>query len=759
MNLTNIQNTPVTQLAPMARQVGVTPDAVHPSVAAKIKEKALARESMQPLRDRELRQDQAISRAGIKALLKKTPEEMSSRRMASFLSIFPGKLGRTEWSGSSHLQDIKKLADTYRKLPDHASQERLEVLQELSTALDNYGSQSAKARLGERIAGLKEFVRGEMIKLKSQMQEPGLSDLGPEIYGQKGILAEDYQAFATAAKAGNLEVLDAVVGDMTNRIVVELRDQGVDGEKFAGSAGIRLRAQLCQQIIKADPELGGLMKMPNPNEVKNRVNQALDRLYAGVVNGLNPGHGSQGTGSTLQIGTLRLVPHGTEGMKDRPIASGGAFLGRGGFGNVYLYDGSDGSKVVVKVPKEAGETETSLDERVTIEERAQLSHREAEMHALVQGEDGHENLIALKGVVHNGKNTTLCIEHCPNGGVDDLGVKLQDLDSLQGLTPDQQGKVRQLTVGLVIRDMARGLAHIHEKGVAHLDFKGGNAFIGGDGVAKVGDLGTGVRQQDGLYELPMNHQYVDNPSYLPPEMLEAMALPPKVSLSLCGARKIQALDLDAVETAYEKFSDPAPVEEFRRIKDTLLTIQTQIRNGEGDERTLAAEWERTTKRLDDLTRELAAIPGSSTGRVLDVNKVDVWGLGLTLCELAYPGGPGKSGSPFDEGALGQTAKTGDNIAQYGKDGDKTFTEYRLERWEKTHPGVLPPTDERLDALLDKMMHRDPNQRITVAQALEDPYFQELVLDNPQVREFVQKLTSSGSSRVEIEESAKLVAHL
>ncbi|WP_038165586.1 protein kinase [Verrucomicrobium sp. BvORR106] len=759
MNLTNIQNTPITQLAPMARQVGVTSDAVHPSVAAKIKGKALAPEAMKPLRDLELRQDQTISRAGIKALLKKTPEEVSSRRMASFLSLFPGKLGRTEWSGSSHLQDIKKLADTYQRLPDHASQERLEVLQELSAALDNYGSQSAKARLGDRIAGLKEFVRGEMIKLKSQMQEPGLSDLGPGIYGPKGILAETYEAFALAAKVGDQEALNGVVGDMANRIVVELGRKGVDGGKFAGSAGIRLRAQLSQQIIKADPELGGLMKMPDPNEVKNQVNQALDRLYAGVVNGLNPGHGSQGTGSTLQIGTLRLEPHGGEGTKERSIGSGGAILGRGGFGVVYLYDGSDGSKMVVKVPKEAGETETSLDERVTIEERAQLSHHEAEMHALVQGEDGHENLIALKGVVHNGKNTTLCIEHCSNGGVDELGVKLQDLESLRELTPDQQGKVRQLTVGLVIRDMARGLARIHEKGVAHLDFKGGNAFIGSDGVVKVGDFGTGVRQQGGLYELPIDHQYVDNPSYLPPEMLEAMSLPPKLALHLCGFRSIPGLDLTAIEAAYEKFSDPAPVEEFRRIKDELLTIQTQLRNGEGDERALSRQWGEVTERLAALTKELAAIPGSSTGRVLDVNKVDVWGLGLTLCELAYSSGPGESGSPFDEGAQGQTAKAGANIAKYGKESTQTFTEYRLQRWEKAHPGVLPPTDERLDALLDKMMHRDPNQRITVAQALEDPYFQELALDNPQVREFVQKLSSSGSSRIELEESARQVALL
>ncbi|WP_075088828.1 hypothetical protein [Verrucomicrobium spinosum] len=166
---------------------------IHPSLAARIKGKALQMESLAPLRDRGIESDQVISRAGIKALLKKTPEEMASRRLSNFLSIFPGKMGRTEWTGSSHLQDIKRMADAYQNLPSHAPGEKMEVLQRLSDALDNYGSQPTKARLADRIAGLKEFVRGELLKLKAQMQEPGLQDLGSDVYGPQGTLSETYE--------------------------------------------------------------------------------------------------------------------------------------------------------------------------------------------------------------------------------------------------------------------------------------------------------------------------------------------------------------------------------------------------------------------------------------------------------------------------------------------------------------------------------------------------------------------------------------
>ncbi|MEZ0390368.1 MAG: protein kinase [Verrucomicrobium sp.] len=757
MNLNNnIQRTTGLQLAPLPEQGGPQTEVVHPSIAARVKGKALTLESMAPLRDRGIESDQIISRAGIKALLKKTPEEMSSRRLSNFLSIFPGKLGRSEWTGSSHLQDIKRLADAYQNLPAHAPQEKLEVLQRLSHALDSYGSESAKARLGDRIAGLKEFVRGEMLNLRAQMQEPGLHDLGADVYGPKGILAETYAPFLLAVEMGDQEALDGIVTDMTHRLVVDLRHREVDGEKFAGSSGTRLKEQLRDVILGTQPRSSEVMN--GSEHAWTMVDKALDRLYAGVVNGLNEGHGAMRTDGSLMVGESHYVPQGGVGAKDVPVAAGGASLGEGGYGSVYIYDGPDGSKVVVKEPLYEGEDEMVGDQRLgKLQEKARESHREAEMHSQAQGGAGHENLVRLEGTVHNGKNTTICLEYCPNGDVPGMGRKLWDREMLPGLSPDQQSRARQLAVGLMLRDMARGLDHIHKNGVGHMDFKGVNVFLGSDGLAKVGDLGTGVKMQDGLYHVPMTHQYVDSPSYVAPELLELAELPPTKSYmrALPDKEWILSHDLGRYEAAYEAFSDPAPLEEFRRVKDTLLGIQERARQEGSDKDELVAQWRQAVTGLETMVKGLKQVPGLTTGQVVDVNKADVWALGVTLCELAYPS-EGGGASPFEGSSSKRTAT---NIREYGQDGTKTFTQLRLERWEQEHPGVLPPTDDRLDALLDKMLDPDPQKRISSAELLQDPFFQDEALDDPQVREFIRKLTSPGSSRVEIEESAKLVAKL
>lgn len=722
-------------------------EVVHPSLAAKVKREALGKESMAPLRERGIEPDQTISREGIKALLKKTPEELSSRRLSNFLSIFPGKLGRTEWTGSSHLQDIKKLADKYQTLPSHALHEKMEVLERLTTALESYGSQTTKARLEDRITNLKDFVRGEMIGLQAKMAEPGLHDLGPELIGSGGLLDELREPFILAVETGRQDALDGIVEDMTHRLVVDLRAKGVDGKKFAGSDGATFKAQFCGAFLGLNPEKG--------TPEGDRVLLAMDRLYTGVVNGLNEGHGTVDFDGQLTFGQVDYTPQGGFGTMDRPVSEGGAFLGDGGYGKVFVFDGTDGGKVVVKEPRPMGDNPNPTAKELRT--LARDSHREAEMHSLAQGTEGHENLVRFEGSVYRGKNTTVCVEYCPNGDMDKMGKKLSHPEILRELPLEQQERVRDRSVGLMSRDMARGLSFIHRNGVGHLDFKGANVFIGGDGVAKVGDLGTGVRLQDGRYHIPLGHQFVDAPSYVSPELLELRETPPHQLLGITGFVKdwVLSVDLDQYEQAYAALSHPAPLQEFQRVKEALRELQGRAeRDGLGT-RELAAAWRELITPVDDLVKGLREVPGILTGQTLDANKADVWALGITMCELAYPGDDGQSGSPFE----GSRIETIDNIQEFARDGTKTFTQHRMERWERDHPGTIPPSNPRLDALLDKMLHPDPNQRITLEQVLEDPYLQDEVLDDPQVRDFVQKLTSSGSSKVEVVESAKRVSQL
>ena len=49
------------------------------------------------------------------------------------------------------------------------------------------------------------------------------------------------------------------------------------------------------------------------------------------------------------------------------------------------------------------------------------------------------------------------------------------------------------SIWTIVRDVANGLAYIHEAGVVHLDLKPQNIFIAENGCLKIGDLGNAVQ--------------------------------------------------------------------------------------------------------------------------------------------------------------------------------------------------------------------------------------------------------------------------
>ena len=50
------------------------------------------------------------------------------------------------------------------------------------------------------------------------------------------------------------------------------------------------------------------------------------------------------------------------------------------------------------------------------------------------------------------------------------------------------------TIWHIVRDVAAGLRHIHDKGVVHLDIKPANLLISAEGTVKIADFGMAAMQ-------------------------------------------------------------------------------------------------------------------------------------------------------------------------------------------------------------------------------------------------------------------------
>lgn len=73
-----------------------------------------------------------------------------------------------------------------------------------------------------------------------------------------------------------------------------------------------------------------------------------------------------------------------------------------------------------------------------------------------------------------------------------------------------------------MRDIARGLEHLHERGVMHRDIKPENILIGEDGILRLTDLGWAVTvsaPQMGPHNTGVRYTMCGTPEYLAPEMV------------------------------------------------------------------------------------------------------------------------------------------------------------------------------------------------------------------------------------------------
>ena len=168
-------------------------------------------------------------------------------------------------------------------------------------------------------------------------------------------------------------------------------------------------------------------------------------------------------------------------------------LGRGGMGTVYLANDTElGRQVALKIPQ--------LKHSATAAERFR---REARSMASVE----HANLCPIYDV----------------GQID--GVNFMSMAYVEGKTLDQvlvdSGPLGEIEAIELIRQVAEGLAAVHNAGIIHRDFKPSNIIVATDGTPILMDFGLARHAVDVDAELTREGEIVGSPAYLAPEQIES----------------------------------------------------------------------------------------------------------------------------------------------------------------------------------------------------------------------------------------------
>jgi len=141
--------------------------------------------------------------------------------------------------------------------------------------------------------------------------------------------------------------------------------------------------------------------------------------------------------------------------------------------------------------------------------------REAEAHAQFET---HKNVARVRG----------------SGEAD--GVPFLVVELVEGGTLEQRLRAGPLTVDESIRlalDVARGLAHLHARGVTHRDLKPANVLFDRGGTAKLVDFG--LARFDGATSLTESGMIIGTPAYMAPEQVRGEKITPATDLYALGA--------------------------------------------------------------------------------------------------------------------------------------------------------------------------------------------------------------------------------
>ncbi len=187
-------------------------------------------------------------------------------------------------------------------------------------------------------------------------------------------------------------------------------------------------------------------------------------------------------------------------------------LGRGAMGMVYLArDRRIGRRVALKT--------VHLEERFDDESEANEFYKRLQREAELGGALQHPNIVTLYEPGYE------------NNVIAWLATEYVDGESLR----DRLKKRKPLPVAEAVglsRDILRGLAFAHTKGIIHRDIKPANILLTSRGEAKIADFGIARPSESNLTAVG---EMLGTPSYMSPEQVKCIAVTARSDLFSLGA--------------------------------------------------------------------------------------------------------------------------------------------------------------------------------------------------------------------------------
>lgn len=455
--------------------------------------------------------------------------------------------------------------------------------------------------------------------------------------------------------------LPAAADNFATYLAGLFKASGADAQAFALSDSRAFKGDLLKHLEDAVGKKHALAK-PDGKAVNDFLSLVFHRTASKVLP-------DRVTGSTLSLNGESYSRTGKAGEGSDGV-------------RVELFTGPNGRQVAVKLFPNIDEAERAgFAHEKEQTRRAAIQTIQREVAAFSSAAAGHHaNVLGYEGLVHTPAGEVgIVMEYAPHGTLGNIGKNITDALARKDISPKAA-----LTVKVaILRDMVEGMAHLHRKqGLAHLDFKPQNCFVGEGGICKVADFGSSI--EAGKFsiaegELPATFEYV-------------------------------APEAHGFDVARRKLA-------FDRSLHDFSALSSKVDAGD---RRMASD-----AVLDMLARQGGALLESKNG--IDGMALDAWALGSAMFTIVFgrdisqctPSGSPMKGYEVRDALLNLADGSGKRVIDVNSnDAGPQGNVGRIA--DSAFAGSSGNT--LVDDLINRLMHPDPEKRLSVDKARNHPLF-------------------------------------